>query len=135
MSILVIAEHDNASLKAATLNAVTAARNIAAPSGAEVHVLVAGAGCQAVADQAAQVAGVAKVKLADAAHYGDQTAENVAALIVAEVANAAGGYSHILAPSTSHGKNTLPRVAALLDVAQISDIIAVEDADTFVRPI
>ena len=131
MSILVIAEHDNASLKAATLNAVTAAQKIGAPSGAEVHILVAGAGCQTVADQAAQVAGVAKVKLADAAHYGDQTAENVAALIVANAA----GYTHILAPSTSHGKNTLPRVAALLDVAQISDIIAVDDADTFVRPI
>ena len=127
MSILVIAEHDNASLKAATLNAVTAAVKI----GGEVHVLVAGAGCGAVAEQASKVAGVAKVKLADAAHYGDQTGENLAALIVAN----ASGYSHILAAATSIGKNTLPRVAALLDVAQVSEIIAVVDADTFVRPI
>ena len=131
MAILVIAEHDNASLKAATLNTVTAAAKI----GGEVHVLVAGSDCRAVADAAARVQGVAKVRLADAAHYGDFTAENHAALIVAQVANAASGYTHVLAPSTSHGKNTLPRVAALLDVAQISDIIAVEDADTFVRPI
>ncbi len=127
MSILVIAEHDNASLKAATLNAVTAAVKI----GGEIHVLVAGANCGAVAGEAAKVAGVAKVKVADAAHYGDQTGENLAALIVAHAA----GYSHILAPATSNGKNTLPRVAALLDVAQISEIIAVVDADTFVRPI
>ena len=111
MSLLVIAEHDNASLKAATLNAVTAAVKI----GGEIHVLVAGAGCGAVAEQAAKVAGVAKVKVADAAHYGDQTAENLAALIVANAA----GYTHIMAPATSNGKNTLPRVAALLDVAQI----------------
>ncbi|MBL0123000.1 MAG: electron transfer flavoprotein subunit alpha/FixB family protein [Betaproteobacteria bacterium] len=127
MSLLVIAEHDNASLKGATLNAVTAAAKI----GGEIHVLVAGAGCGAVAEQAAKVAGVAKVKVADVAHYGDQTAENLAALIVAN----AQGYSHILAAATSNGKNTLPRVAALLDVAQISEIIAVIDADTFVRPI
>ena len=131
MSLLVIAEHDNASLKAATLNAVTAAAKI----GGEIHILVAGAGCGAVAEQAAKVAGVSKVRVADAAHYGDQTAENLAALIVAVVANPAAGYSHILAPATSNGKNTLPRVAALLDVAQISEIIAVVDADTFVRPI
>ena len=131
MSILVIAEHDNASLKAATLNTVGAAAKIGAQSGTEVHVLVAGSGCAAVAQAAAQVAGVAKVRVADAAQYADQTAENVAALIVAN----AGGYSHILAPATSHGKNTLPRVAALLDVAQISDIIEVVAADTFVRPI
>ena len=127
MSPLVIAEHDNAILKAATLNAVTAAAKI----GGEIHILVAGAGCGAVAEQAAKVAGVAKVKLADAAHYGDQTAENLAALIVANAA----GYSHIIAAATSNGKNTLPRVAALLDVAQISEIISVVDADTFVRPI
>jgi len=127
MSILVIAEHDNARLKAATLNAVTAAAKI----GDEIHVLVAGSNCAAVAQAAAQVAGVAKVRVADAAHYADQTAENVAALIVAYAA----GYTHILAPATSHGKNTLPRVAALLDVAQISDIVAVESRDTFVRPI
>jgi len=131
MSLLVIAEHDNAGLKAATLNVVTAAAKIGAQLGTEIHVLVAGANCGAVAEQAAKVAGVAKVKLADAAHYGDQTAENLAALIVANVA----GYSHILAAATSNGKNTLPRVAALLDVAQISEIISVVDADTFVRPI
>ena len=127
MSILVIAEHDNASLKAATLNAITAATKL----GGELHVLVAGANCAAAAQQAAQVQGVAKVKVADAAHYADQTAENIAALVVANAA----GYSHILAPATSAGKNVLPRVAALLDVAQISDIVAVEGADTFVRPI
>ncbi|MDP2823596.1 MAG: FAD-binding protein [Sulfuritalea sp.] len=127
MSLLVIAEHDNAVLKAATLNAVTAAVKI----GGEVHILVAGSGCGTVAEQAAKVAGVAKVRVADAAHYGDQTAENLAALIVAS----ASGYTHILAAATSNGKNTLPRVAALLDVAQISEIISVVDADTFVRPI
>jgi electron transfer flavoprotein alpha subunit len=127
MSILVIAEHDNAALKAATLNAVTAATKI----GGEIHLLVAGAGCAAVAEQASKVAGVAKVKVADAAHYGDQTAENLAALIHANAA----GYTHIIAAATSNGKNTLPRVAALLDVAQVSEIVAVVDADTFVRPI
>ena len=131
MALLVIAEHDNAVLKAATLNAVTAAAKI----GGEIHLLVAGANCGSVAEQAAKVAGVSKVKVVDAAHYGDQTAENLAALIVAAVANPASGYSHIIAPATSNGKNTLPRVAALLDVAQISEIIAVVDADTFVRPI
>ena len=127
MAILVIAEHDNSSLKAPTLNAITAGAKI----GGEIHVLVAGAGCAAVAEQAAKVAGVAKVRVADAAHYGEQTAENLAALIVANAA----GYTHILAPATSNGKNALPRVAALLDVAQISEIVAVVDADTFVRPI
>ena len=127
MAILVIAEHDNASLKSATLNAVTAAAKI----GGEIHVLVAGAGCGAAADAAAKVAGVAKVKVADAAHYADQTAENISALVVANAA----GYSHIVAPATTGGKNYLPRVAALLDVAQISDIVGVESADTFVRPI
>ena len=127
MAILVIAEHDNASLKSATLNAVTAAAKI----GGEIHVLVAGAGCGAAADAAAKVAGVAKVKVADAAHYADQTAENIAALVVANAA----GYTHIVAPATTGGKNYLPRVAALLDVAQISDIVGVESADTFVRPI
>jgi electron transfer flavoprotein alpha subunit len=131
MSLLVIAEHDNAVLKAATLNTVTAAAKIAALLGTDIHILVAGSDCAAVAAQAAQVAGVAKVKLADAAHYGDQTAENLAALIVAN----APGYSHILAPASSNGKSTLPRVAALLDVAQISEIITVVEADTFVRPI
>ena len=127
MSLLVIAEHDNAALKGATLNTIAAAAKI----GGEIHVLVAGAGCAAVAQAAAQVAGVAKVKLADAPHYETQTAENVAALVVANAA----GYSHILAPATSFGKNMLPRVAALLDVAQVSDIVGVESPDTFVRPI
>lgn len=131
MSILVIAEHDNASLKAATLNAVAAAAKINASLTSEIHVLVAGVACGAVASQAAAVAGVTKVLVADAAHYADQTAENLAALIHAHVP----GYTHVLAPATSNGKNTLPRVAALLDVAQISDIISVLDADTFVRPI
>ena len=127
MAILVIDEHDNASLKAATLNTVAAAAAV----GGDIHVLVAGAGCAAVAAEAAAVAGVTKVLMADAAQYADQLAENVAALVAAR----AEGYSHILAPATTSGKNMLPRVAALLDVAQISDIVAVESADTFVRPI
>ncbi|MBN9424017.1 MAG: electron transfer flavoprotein subunit alpha [Candidatus Accumulibacter sp. 66-26] len=127
MAILVIAEHDNASLKPATLNAVTAAAKL----GGEIHVLVAGSACAAAAEAAAKVAGVAKVRVADAAHYADQSAENLAALVIAN----ATGYSHIVAPATTGGKNFLPRVAALLDVAQISDIVAVEAADTFVRPI
>jgi electron transfer flavoprotein alpha subunit len=127
MSILVIAEHDNAVLKAATLNAVTAAAQL----GDDIHVLVAGHGCAAVAQATAQVAGVKKVLVADASHYANQLAENVAALVV----GLAGSYSHILAPATAAGKNMLPRVAAFLDVAQISDIIKVESADTFVRPI
>ncbi|MDR0775330.1 MAG: FAD-binding protein [Azonexus sp.] len=127
MTILVIAEHDNAALKAATLNTVAAARKI----GGDIHVLVAGAGCAAAAQQAAALQGVAKVKLADAAHYQSQTAENLTALVLAQAA----GYSHILLPATTFGKNLAPRVAALLDVAQISDITAIESADTFVRPI
>jgi electron transfer flavoprotein alpha subunit len=127
MANLVIAEHDNVALKAATLNAVTAAARI----GGDIHVLVAGHNCGAVAAAAAQVAGVAKVLVADAAHYNDQAPEDLAALILP----LAAGYSHILAPSTSNGKNLLPRVAALLDVAQISDIVGVDSADTFVRPI
>ena len=131
MAILVIAEHDNASLKAATLNAVTAAAKIAAHLSADIHLLVAGQNCAAAAQAAARAEGVAKVLVADAAHYADQTAENVAALVV----SLAGGYSHILATATASGKNMLPRVAAQLDVAQISEIVAVESADTFVRPI
>ncbi|MBL8507715.1 MAG: FAD-binding protein, partial [Chitinimonas sp.] len=127
MSILVIAEHDNGSLKAATLNTVTAAQKI----GGDIHVLVAGHNAAAAAQAAAQIAGVAKVLLADAAHLGHQLAENVTPVVV----ELARGYSHVLAPATTHGKNLLPRVAALLDVAQISDVIAVESADTFVRPI
>lgn len=131
MAILVIAEHDNQTIKAATLNTVSAAAKL----GGEIHVLVAGANCGAAAAEAAKIAGVAKVRVADATHYESQTAENVAALVVALVANEAAGYSHILAPGTSHGKNVAPRVAALLDVAQISDVTSIESADTFVRPI
>ncbi|MCL2525118.1 MAG: FAD-binding protein [Betaproteobacteria bacterium] len=127
MTILVIAEHDHASLKAATLNTVAAAARI----GGDIHVLIAGAGCAAAAQQAAALQGVAKVKVADAGHYQDQTAENLTALALTQAAD----YSHILLPATTFGKNLAPRIAALLDVAQISDITAVESADTFVRPI
>lgn len=127
MSILVIAEHDNASLKAATLNTLSAAKKI----GGEIHVLVAGSGCDAAAQAAARLDGVAKVRVADGVPYAEQLPENFAALVVAN----AGGYTHILAPASTFGKNILPRVAALLDVAQISDIVGVESADTFVRPI
>ena len=127
MSILVIAEHDNAVLKAATLNTITAASQL----GSDIAILVAGHQCNAVAQAAAQVVGVKKVLVADAPHYANQLAENVAALVV----SLASGYSHILAPATAAGKNTLPRVAALLDVAQISDVIKIESVNTFVRPI
>ncbi|MBL8472585.1 MAG: FAD-binding protein [Rhodocyclaceae bacterium] len=127
MTVLVIAEHDGALLKSATLNTISAAAKL----GGDIHVLVAGAGCGAAAAAAAQVAGVAKVLLADAAHYQDQGAENLAALVLAQ----AGAYTHLLLPATSFGKNIAPRVAAKLDVAQISDIVSVEAADTFVRPI
>jgi electron transfer flavoprotein alpha subunit len=127
MSILVIAEHDNAHLKGATLNTIAAAQKI----GGDVHVLVTGAGVQAVAQQAAQAAGVAKVLVADAPALADGLAENVAAQVLA----LAQGYSHILFAATASGKNVAPRVAAKLDVAQISDIIAVDSADTFERPI
>ena len=129
MPILVIAEHDNVGLKAATLNTVSAAAKL----GADIEVLVAGSNCGAAAEAAAKLTGVAKVKVADAAAYAEQGAENLAALLVDVVKS--GGYSHVLAPATTFGKNVLPRVAALLDVAQISDITAVESADTFVRPI
>lgn len=127
MSTLVIAEHDNASLKGSTLNTVAAALKC----GGDVHVLVAGAGCAAVAAAAAQVAGVSKVLLADAAAFGDGLAENVAEQVLA----VAAAYSHILAPATAYGKNIAPRIAAKLDVAQVSDITSVESADTFTRPI
>ncbi|MEM5401124.1 MULTISPECIES: electron transfer flavoprotein subunit alpha/FixB family protein [Paraburkholderia] len=127
MTVLVIAEHDNQVLKAATLNAVTAAARLSD----DIHVLVAGSQCANVAEQAARVAGVTRVRIADAAHYGHALAENLAALVV----NVAPEYSHVLAPATTTAKNVMPRVAALLDVAQVSDIIAVESADTFVRPI
>jgi electron transfer flavoprotein alpha subunit len=127
MAILVYAEHDNVSLKSATLNVVAAAQAI----GSDVHILVAGQGAQAAADAAAQVAGVSKVLLADNAAYAHQLAENVSLL----VANVGKAYSHILAAATSNGKNFLPRVAALLDVSQISDITKVISPDTFERPI
>lgn len=127
MSILVIAEHDNGSLKKATLNTVTAAAAI----GGDVDILVAGSGCDAVAQEAAQTAGVGKVIVADSACYEHQLPEAVAPL-VAEVGK---GYSHILAAATTTGKNLMPRVAALLDVGQISDIIEVKGEDSFVRPI
>ncbi|MCL6237350.1 MULTISPECIES: FAD-binding protein [Acinetobacter] len=127
MSILVIAEHDNKALNGATLNVVAAAQKI----GGDITVLVAGSGAQAVADQAAKVAGVSKVLLADDAAYANQLAENVAKL----VASIGAGYTHILAASTTTGKNVLPRAAALLDVSMITDIIAVEGPKTFKRPI
>jgi electron transfer flavoprotein alpha subunit len=127
MVALVIAEHDNASIKGSTLNTVTAA----AQCGGEVHVLVAGANCGAAAEQAAQIAGVSKVLVADAPHFADGLAENVAEQALA----IAGNYSHILAPATAFGKNILPRVAAKLDVAQISEITKVDAPDTFERPI
>ena len=127
MTTLVIAEHDNTALKGATLNTLAAAQKI----GGEIHVLVAGQNAQAAATAAAQVAGVAKVLHADAPQLAAQTAENVAVLVVAM----AGAYSHILLPATGFGKNIAPRIAALLDVAQVSDIIAVDSPDTFVRPI
>ncbi|MGI4850046.1 MAG: electron transfer flavoprotein subunit alpha/FixB family protein [Janthinobacterium lividum] len=127
MTALVIAEHDNASFKGSTLNTITAAL----ACGTDVHVLVAGAGCAAVAEAAARISGVAKVLLADAAQFADGLAENVAAQVLALASN----YSHILAPATAYGKNILPRVAATLDVAQISEITKVDAPDTFERPI
>jgi len=127
MSTLVIAEHDNASLKPATLSAVAAAQAM----GADIDILVAGADCAGVGEAAAAVAGVRKVLVADNAVYANQLAENVS-LLVAELG---ANYDNILAPDTSNGKNITPRVAALLDVGQISDIISVESADTFKRPI
>jgi electron transfer flavoprotein alpha subunit len=127
MSVLVLAEHDQQSVKKATLNTVAAAKKI----GGDIHVLVAGHNAGAAAKAAAQIAGVAKVLHADAPHLGEFLAENMAGLVVA----LAKGYTHILAPATSTGKDVMPRAAALLDVQQISEIVAVESADTFVRPI
>lgn len=127
MVALVIAEHDNGSLKGATNHTVTAA----AQCGGDVHILVAGSGCGAAAEAAAQIAGVSKVLVADAPHFADGLAENVAEQVLA----IAGEYSHILAPATAFGKNILPRVAAKLDVAQISEITKVDSPDTFERPI
>jgi electron transfer flavoprotein alpha subunit len=127
MAILVVAEHDNQSVRKATLNALAAAHKL----GADIHVLVAGHQADGAAKAAAEIQKVGKVLHADAPHLADFLAENVASLIAA----IAKGYSHILAPATSHGKNVMPRVAALLDVQQISDISGVESVDTFVRPI
>ena len=127
MVALVIAEHDNGSLKGSTHHTVTAA----AQCGGDVHVLVAGSNCGAAAEAAAQIAGVSKVLVADAPYFADGLAENVAEQILA----VAGSYSHILAPATAYGKNILPRVAAKLDVAQISEITKVDSPDTFERPI
>ena len=127
MAILVYAEHDNKELKKATLNTITAASKI----GGDIVVLVAGLGCEAVAEQAAKVAGVSKVLCASNAAFEHQLAENVAKLVV----SLAGDYSHIVVPATTTGKNFLPRVAALLDVNMLTDVTAVIDAETFERPI
>jgi electron transfer flavoprotein alpha subunit len=127
MPILVIADHDNQSLRGATLNTVAAAAKI----GGDIVLLVAGGGCAAVGQSAAQIAGVTKVLVADAPQYKDELAESLAAL----VASIASGYSHIVVPATTFGKNVAPRIAALLDVAQISETVAVNSPDTFVRPI
>lgn len=126
MTVLLIAEHDNASLKPATLNAATAAAKLG-----DFDILVAGSGCGAVADAAAKIAGCKKVLLADDAAYAHQVAENMASL----VAKIGAGYSHILAPATTSGKNMLPRAGALLDVQPLSDVSGVVSSDTFVRPI
>lgn len=126
MRVLLVAEHDNNSLKPATLNAVTAAQKIG-----DTDILVAGHHCAAVADAASKIAGIGKVLLADDAAYAHALAENLAALVVRQ----AGGYTHIVAPATTTGKNMLPRVGALLDVQPVSDISGVESADTFIRPI
>ena len=127
MTILVVAEHDNTHLASSTLGTVSAAKAI----GSDVHVLVAGKDCSAVGDAAAKVDGVSKVLVADAAHYEHGLAEDLASLVVSLASN----YGHVLAPATTFGKNMMPRVAALLDVGQVSDITSVESEDTFVRPI
>ena len=127
MSILLVAEHDNSELKVDTLKAVTAAQKI----GGDLHILVAGSGCSAVAEAASKIDGVSKVLIADAAAYEHGLAENMSDLVM----KLADDYTHIMAPATTTGKNYLPRVAALLDVEQISDIISVESSDTFKRPI
>ena len=127
MSILVLAEHDNNELNPATLNAVAAAAQVSG----DIDILVAGSGCGAVADAAAKVAGVNKVLCADSAEYANGIAENMIPVIMSVI----DGYSHLMAAATTYGKNILPGVAALKDVAQISDIIRVDDADTFQRPI
>ncbi len=127
MAILAIAEHDNSRLKASTLNTVAAAAQL----GGDVELLVAGHGCSQVAESAAKVQGVSKVLLSDDAHYEHALAEELSQLVTGLASN----YTHVLAPATTFGKNFMPRVAARLDVAQISDVVRVESADTFVRPI
>jgi electron transfer flavoprotein alpha subunit len=131
VNVLVIAEHDNHAIRPATLNTVAAAAQVLKSVGGELHVLVAGARCEGAARAAAAIAGVKTVLRADAPQYRDGLAEPLAALVVA----LAKDYTHVLAPSTAFGKNVAPRVAALLDVAQVSDIVEVRSADTFVRPI
>jgi electron transfer flavoprotein alpha subunit len=126
MSILVIAEHDNATLAAATLNTLTAAAELG-----PVTLLVAGSNCRAAAEAASRLVGAERVLMADAEHYGTPLAEDLASLVL----SLASDYSHLLAPATTFGKNLMPRIAALLDVAQISEIIGIEDEQTFVRPI
>ncbi len=127
MSVLIIADHDSANIKSATLNTVTAAKEL----GDDLHLLVAGSGCKAVAEQAAKIDGVTKVLLCDNPAYEHAMPESIALLVAGIAAN----YSHILAAATTTGKNYMPRIAAKLDVAQISDVIKIESADTFVRPI
>jgi electron transfer flavoprotein alpha subunit len=127
MTIVVIAEHAKGKLNAATASTVTAARKLGGP----IYILLAGADCHDVAQQAAQLSGVTAVKYADASYYADQLPENISALILENLI----GVTHVLAPSTSFGKRLMPRVAALLDVSQISDIVEVESADQFVRPV
>jgi len=127
MSILVIAEHDNNQLKPETAKVVQAASQLSG----DIHVLVAGEGCKAVAEQAAALSGVSLVKCADSTHYAHQMAESVSALVVSLAAD----YSHILTAATTTGKNFMPRVAALLDVAQISDITGIEADNRFIRPV
>ena len=126
MSVLVVADHDNTTLKPATLNTVTAATQLG-----DVAILVAGEGCRAVAEEAAKVAGVSKVLVADSPLYAHPLAENLAPLVV----GLAGDYTHLLAPAMTSGKNLMPRVAALLDVAMLSDISGIENENTFVRPV
>jgi electron transfer flavoprotein alpha subunit len=127
MAVLVVAEHDGQSLKAGTLHTVSAAALL----GSDIHVLVAGTGCRSAAEQAAKISGITKVLLADAPHLGEELAENLASLI----AGIGKTYSHLTAPASTFGKNVMPRAAALLDAAQVSDIAGIESADTFVRPI
>ncbi|MFM0349096.1 electron transfer flavoprotein subunit alpha/FixB family protein [Paraburkholderia sp. RL17-347-BIC-D] len=131
MTILVVAEHDNAAVKGATLNAVTAAAVISLFTGGEIHLLIAGYDAQEATEVATKIAGVSKVLLADAPHLAERLAENVEGTVV----SVADNYSHIVLPATAYGKNVAPRIAARLDVAQISDITAVESSDTFIRPV